>query len=105
VTTPPDAGVTQQTAVDPVVKQFRDQISDADLKIVEILNKRIKLVAQLKKYKEEHDIDFVDPQREQWLLTFLTRANKGPISSQGLREIYDHILSLTKAELVKEGRD
>ena len=32
---------------DPVIKQFREQISDNDLKVVELLNKRIKLVTQL----------------------------------------------------------
>ena len=102
MTTPDDATVTAQPATDPVVKQFRDQITDADVKIIDILNKRIKLVAQLKKYKEEHGIDFVDPEREQYMLTYLTRANKGPLSAEGLHEIYDHILSLVKAELVKE---
>jgi chorismate mutase / prephenate dehydratase len=102
VTTPDDAMLTAQPATDPVVKQFRDQITDADVKVIDILNKRIKLVAQLKKYKEEHGIDFVDPEREQYMLTYLTRANKGPLSAEGLHEIYDHILSLCKAELVKE---
>jgi chorismate mutase len=102
VTTPDDAMLTAQAAADPVVKQFRDQISDADVKIIDILNKRIKLVAQLKRYKEENGIDFVDPEREQYMLTYLTRANKGPLSAEGLHEIYDHILSLVKAELVKE---
>jgi chorismate mutase/prephenate dehydratase len=88
-------------ASDPVVMQFRDQISDNDLKIIDAINKRIKLVEQLRAYKLEHGIDFVDPEREQWMLNFVTRANKGPISTEGLREIYDHIVSLTKAEVLR----
>lgn len=84
---------------DPVVTQYRDQISDNDLKIVELLNKRLKLVAQLKKYKEEHGVDFYDPAREEWMLTFLSRANKGPISNEGLREMFAEVLALTKKEL------
>lgn len=104
MTTPDDTLIAQPAAADPVVKQFRDQITDADVKIIDILNKRIKLVAQLKKYKEEHGIDFVDPEREQYMLTYLTRANKGPLSAEGLHEIYDHLLSLVKAELVKEAK-
>jgi chorismate mutase len=87
---------------DPVIRQFRDQISDNDLKIIEALNKRLKLVAQLRHYKQAHGIDFVDPEREQWMLTYLSRANNGPLSPEGLREIYDHILSLTKAEIMRE---
>jgi chorismate mutase/prephenate dehydratase len=88
-------------ASDPVVMQFRDQISDNDLKIIDAINKRIKLVEQLRGYKLEHGIDFVDPEREQWMLNFVARANKGPISAEGLREIYDHIVSLTKAEVLR----
>jgi chorismate mutase/prephenate dehydratase len=84
---------------DPVITQFRDQISDNDLKLVELLNKRLKLVAQLKKYKEEHGVDFYDPAREEWMLTFLSRANKGPMSNEGLRAIFTEVLALTKKEL------
>ena len=87
---------------DPVIRQFRDQISDNDLKIVDAINKRLKLVAQLRAYKQDRGMDFVDPDREAWMLTYVSRANKGPLSSEGLREIYDHILSLTKAELLRE---
>ncbi len=89
------------SSVDPVVKQFRDQISDNDLKIIEAINKRIRLVDQLRAYKLEHGIEFVDPDRERWMLTYVDRANKGPLSSEGLREIYDHLLSLTKAEVLR----
>lgn len=89
---------------DPVIKQFREQISDNDLKIIDALNKRLKLVAQLKEYKERHGVDFYDPEREEWMLTFVTRANRGPLSTEGLRDFYEHVLTLTKAELAaKEG--
>jgi chorismate mutase len=94
--------VSSVADTDPVIRQFRDQISDNDLKIVDAINKRLKLVAQLRAYKEGRGIDFVDPDREAWMLTYVSRANKGPLSSEGLREIYDHVLSLTKAELLRE---
>jgi len=84
---------------DPVITQFRDQISDNDLKIVDALNKRLKLVGQLKEYKERHGVDFYDPAREEWMLTFLARANKGPLSNAGLREVFNGILAVTKQEL------
>ena len=84
---------------DPVITQFRDQISDNDLKIVDALNKRLKLVKQLKTYKEQHGVDFYDPAREEWMLTFLARANKGPLSNDGLRDVFTEILAVTKQEL------
>jgi hypothetical protein len=30
--------------------------------------------------------------------TYLQGANKGPISADGLRELYEHVLQLTKSE-------
>ena len=84
---------------DPVIKQFREKISDNDLKILALINKRLKLVAQLKTYKEDHRVEFFDPDREQWMLTFVSRANKGPLSAAGLEQIYTELLALTKQEL------
>jgi chorismate mutase/prephenate dehydratase len=83
---------------DPVIKQFREQISDNDLKVVDLLNKRIKLVTQLWQYKRQHDMDVYAPAQEDWLLTYATRANKGPISSDALHEIYRHVIEVTQHE-------
>jgi chorismate mutase len=87
---------------DPVIKQYRDQISDNDLKIIDAINKRLKLVKQLKAYKQQHDVEFFDPDREQWMLTYVSRANKGPLSREGLAQIYNGILALTKSELADD---
>lgn len=87
---------------DPVIRQFRDQISDNDLKIVELVNKRLKLVKQLKAYKEQQGVEFVDPAREEWMLTFVSRANKGPLSAEGLAELYRHLVEVTKREAQRD---
>ena len=84
---------------DPVIQQFRDQISDNDRALVEALNARLRLVAKLKAYKEAQGIDFVDPEREEWILRDLTRANRGPLSAEALREFYERIFDLTKREV------
>ena len=55
---PPDERPAVSTpSDDPVVKQFRDQISDNDLKIIEFINKRLTLVDRLWRYKAEHGLD------------------------------------------------
>ena len=90
------------TESDPVIRQLREQLSDNDVKIVEALNARLKLVARLKRVKEERGIEFLDPAREEWMLQYLTRANRGPLSADGLREIYTELLDLTKREVARE---
>ena len=84
--------------IDPVIRQFREQISDNDLKVLELLNKRIKLVTQLWQYKRQQELDVYAPAHEDWLLTYATRANKGPISADALHEIYRHIIEVTQHE-------
>ena len=84
---------------DPLIRQLREQLSDNDVAIVEAINARLKLVARLKRVKEERGIGFLDPAREEWMLQYLTRANRGPLSADGLREIYTELLDLTKREV------
>jgi chorismate mutase len=86
---------------DPLIRQLREQISDTDRSIVEAINKRLKLVARLKEYKAQRGLDFVDLQREEWMLQYLARANRGPLSGDGLQEIFGEILDLTKREVAR----
>ena len=86
----------------PLIRQLREQISDADRTIIEAVNARLKLVAKLKGYKESRGLSFVDPEREEWMLNYLSRANRGPLSAEGLREIFGEILDLTKREVGRE---
>jgi len=83
---------------DPVIRQFREKISDNDLKLLELVNKRIKLVTQLWEYKRQQGMDVYAPAREDWLVTYATRANKGPLSAAALSEIYRHLIEVTQHE-------
>ena len=87
---------------DPYVRRVRHEISDLDRSLVELVNKRLKLVAQLKRYKDEHGIGFVDLAREEWMLQYLQRANRGPLSEDGLRHLYHDLLSLMKQEVLAQ---
>ena len=84
---------------DPLIRQLREQISDTDRSIVEAMNTRLRLVARLKVYKESRGMGFLDPDREEWMLQYLQRANRGPLSGEGLQELFEEILDLTKREV------
>jgi chorismate mutase len=90
---------------DPVVREYRDQISDNDLRIIELINRRLSLVDRLWRYKAEHGIDMYNPEREAQMVTFLTGANTGPLSSEALAEIYRVIVETTKTEAARLGRE
>ena len=86
---------------DPLIRRLRQEISDTDRAIVDSLNVRLRLVARLKSYKESRGIGFVDPEREEWMLQYLQRANRGPLSTEGLKELFEEILDLTKREVAR----
>lgn len=89
-------------AQDPLIRQLREQLSDVDRGLVDAVNARLKIVAQLKRYKESRGIEFVDPEREEWMFSYLTRANRGPLTADGLREVYAAVLDLTKREMKRQ---
>ncbi len=83
---------------DAVVRQMRDAIIDTDLRLLQAINSRLSMVARLRAYKVAQGMDFVNQAREDWMHRYLQAANSGPLSTEGLREIYGHLLDLTKRE-------
>ena len=88
-----------RSAPDPLITQLRRQITETDRAIVELVNQRLRLVATMKGYKARRGIEFVDVEREDWMLTYLQRANGGPLSAAGLAELFGELLAVTKREV------
>jgi chorismate mutase len=83
---------------DPVVDELRARITAVDREIFRLVNERLRLVAQLKRHKDEQGYAFVDPERERRMVDDQLAANDGPISDDGLRGLYAELLALTKRE-------
>jgi chorismate mutase len=90
-------------AVDPVVRDLRGEISELDRTILDAVNARLDLVARLKRYKESKGLPFLDPERERQLVEELARANRGPLSDEGLHDLVTTLLELTKREVARDG--
>lgn len=88
---------------DPVIQGHREQIATNDLKILQALNARIDLVKRLKDYKATQGLGFLDAAQEERVIAELGQANAGPMSAEGLREIYGFILDWTKREAARLG--
>ena len=81
------------------IERLRERLAATDLALVRAVNERLLLVAELKRAKEERGIAFLDPDREAFMLRWLTAENPGPLTDEGLRELYPELLALTKREL------
>ena len=88
---------------DPTVQRLRDEIAELDRSILEAVNGRLELVAALRRHKNEVGLPFLDPDRERQLLEDLASANRGPLSDEGLRELFRELLDLTKREVAGDG--
>lgn len=86
---------------DPDVERLRARIAERDRAVLDAVNARLELVTELRAHKERAGLDFVDPEQEERLLRALEDANRGPLSSQGLRELFREILALTKREVAR----
>lgn len=86
---------------DAIVRQMREAIIDLDVRMMQTINSRLAMVARLRAYKESQGMEFVDPAREDWMHSYLQAANRGPLSAEGLREIYGHLLDLAKRETAR----
>jgi chorismate mutase / prephenate dehydratase len=84
---------------DPDLERLREQISEIDRSIIEAFNRRLEVVAQIKRHKDEHGIAFVDTERETSMVTRQLRENRGPLTDEGLRALYAELLALTKREV------
>ncbi len=84
---------------DPTVGRIRGELATHDRAVLDAVNARIRLVAELKRYKEETGLAFVDQEQERRLLERLAAENDGPLSEDGVRALFREILALTKREL------
>ena len=87
------------TGRDAEVVKFRERITELDRRILDAVNRRLELVAELKRYKDANGIAFVDPDRERSMVDARAAENEGPLSDDGLRAFYVELLALTKREL------
>jgi chorismate mutase/prephenate dehydrogenase len=84
---------------DTALGDLRNLLEANDRALLDLVNRRLDLVREIKQRKAELGVEFVDPEREAWLLEHLRDANNGRLSDEGLRELLTAVLDLTKREL------
>jgi chorismate mutase/prephenate dehydratase len=83
---------------------LRKQIDAHDIQLVDVINKRLALAAEIGRIKRDSGGAIYVPEREDAVFRKVTSQNKGPIKDDALRAIYREIMSaaiaLEKALLV-----
>ena len=78
---------------------LRAEIEALDRSLLETLNRRLELVAAVRRHKDAAGERWIDPEREAELLQTLVDANGGPLSERGVRAIFSAILDVLKQEV------
>jgi len=82
-----------------VIEEVRDEIAALDVRLLATVNARIRKVAELHRWKEQHGVPLRDPEREAWLVSYLQGVNRGPLSESAVEELVTFVLDLVKREV------
>jgi len=74
------------------LEEYRKEIDKIDKAIVEYLNKRARVVLEIKRLKQENNIPLYDARREEELINNVAKYNKGPLYNDNVVQIFECIL-------------
>jgi len=72
---------------------LRQRIDTLDEELVSLVNERLKIAQAIGEIKNKERLETLDPRREQQVMAHLQQYNRGPLTPDGLRNIYREIIS------------
>lgn len=73
------------------LEELRSQVTELNVKILDLINDRTAVVQEIGKVKEKQGVNRYDPVREREMLDFLKDVNKGPIPNGILEQVFKGI--------------
>ncbi len=72
--------------------ECRRQIDGIDLKILALLNERTSIVHEIGRIKQTLAMPIYEPKREEQVFDNLTANNRGPLTADALKRIFERII-------------
>src|SRR5262245_10034570 len=88
---PDSAPVSAKSAA--ALKSLRNTIDKLDLQILELVNKRAALAAEIGKVKNDQGGEIFQPAREEEVYKNVLDHNKGPLDTATIRSVFREIMS------------
>src|SRR5262245_25433407 len=79
------------------LKSLRANIDKLDLQILDLVNKRAALAAEVGKVKADHGAEIFAPAREEEVFQNVLAANKGPLDEGTIRAVFREVMSGARA--------
>jgi len=74
------------------IGDWRKRIDEIDIKILELLNERVKCVINIGKIKKPKRLPLYSAEREDEIFKKLFLANKGPLEEKNIRTLFERII-------------
>lgn len=84
--------------------RLRGSIDELDRVLVKLLNQRAKYALEIGRAKRRIDVPVYSPEREREVLERVQAENRGPLSADGLRRLYERIIDESR-RLEREAGD
>jgi chorismate mutase len=77
---------------EPDLESLRRSIDAVDLKLLELIGERVRLVLAVGDFKARHGLAVYDPDRERRLLERLTAVAQPPLEPGTVRRIFERVI-------------
>jgi len=74
------------------LEEFRVLIDALDQRLVALLNERAQVVEEIGRVTRSTDLPIYEPKREEQVFANVTGSNRGPLSLEALRRIFERII-------------
>jgi len=72
--------------------ECRRKIDVLDVRLLELLNERTRIVEQIGRIKQHLDLPIYEPKREEEVFRNVTIHNSGPLSSEAVKRVFERII-------------
>jgi chorismate mutase len=79
------------------IEDWRKRIDELDQKLVELLNRRAQCAVEIGRLKRNTNLPVYEPDREKLILENVFRANRGPLSDDDLRRVYERMIDVMRS--------
>jgi chorismate mutase-like protein len=83
--------MTNEEALEALAK-YRDEIDALDLQLLDLLNRRTKVVEEIGEVKQAVNLPVYEPKREGDVFRNVIEHNTGPLSTDALQRIFERII-------------
>jgi chorismate mutase len=78
------------------IEDWRKRIDELDQKLVALLNQRAQCAVEIGRLKRNTNLPVYEPEREKLILENVCRANRGPLSNDDLKRVYERMIDVMR---------